>query len=448
MALSVRNTLVLAKLEVTEGVDPIPTAVSDAILANEVTITPQPDIVESNEFSGALDVGEPIIGGTPMQITIQVYLKGSGAAGTAPEVDPLLQACGLDPTIIASTSVAYSLISVAIKSATIYVYRDGLLWKITGCRGNAELVMVTRQLGIWNFTFTGRFLDKSDVAIPSGTFDAVRPAPWRDGRFTVETTRGLAGGEIIGTPTLVTDVAIPANAPQTGTLRLVDVSTGIIYPLRFASWTGSTFTLANIVIAAADAGTNTTTIVEAGALSTAQVGDLVLNLTRGNAVSYVASAVDANSVTISPAIAGQTTGDNIELNATPVLVDAADTAYVPLRAALQQFSVNLNNTIALPDDPNDTEGFDAPVITRRDIQGAMNPLEIFVATRDIFADLRAGQARTMQAILGTVVGNVCTVGIPSAKYRNETQGDRDNLLIVDVPFSGVSVDDGVSIEFT
>ncbi len=117
-----------------------------------------------------------------------------------------------------------------------------------------------------------------------------------------------------------------------GVLRLVDTSANAEYRIRFSSWASSTFTLASSDIASADSGTNTTTIVESGAFTTSKVGDLVVNVTRGNAVSYITVITDNNTVTISPAITGQTTSDNIKLNVLPIATTTSpqDTWYVPM----------------------------------------------------------------------------------------------------------------------
>lgn len=116
-----------------------------------------------------------------------------------------------------------------------------------------------------------------------------------------------------------------------GVVRLVDVSANKEYRLRFSSWTGTTFTLAYTNVASADAGTTTTNITETGIGTASMVGDLVLNVTQTNTVSYVTAIVDANNVTISPAITGQTTADNIKFNCLPVATTTSpqDTWYVP-----------------------------------------------------------------------------------------------------------------------
>ncbi len=117
-----------------------------------------------------------------------------------------------------------------------------------------------------------------------------------------------------------------------GVIRLVDTSASAEYRIRFTSWSSSTFTLASSTIASADSGTNTTTIVESGAFASSKVGDLVVNVTRGNAVSYITVITDNNTVTISPAITGQTTADEIRLNVLPVATTTSpqDTWYVPM----------------------------------------------------------------------------------------------------------------------
>lgn len=149
-----------------------------------------------------------------------------------------------------------------------------------------------------------------------------------------KTEYSAAGGEAIGDATLVVDAGITTDTPGKSTggiLRLRDADdNNQEYRLRYSSWATSTFTLANVVVAAADAGTDTDTIVEAAAFGAVKRGDLVLNTTRGDAVSYVTEVTDANTIQISPAIAGQTTGDAIEINAIPIVVNTADDVYVPL----------------------------------------------------------------------------------------------------------------------
>lgn len=142
------------------------------------------------------------------------------------------------------------------------------------------------------------------------------------------------GGEAIGDATLTVDGAIGVDVPNKddgGTLTLVDVSDdNQEYVIRFSSFVAATgvVTLANTVVTA-EAGTDTDTIVDTGVFTAAavKVGDLVLNKTASNAVSYITARTDDDTIQISPPITGQTTGDAIEINAAPVLVNTADNIY-------------------------------------------------------------------------------------------------------------------------
>ena len=114
-----------------------------------------------------------------------------------------------------------------------------------------------------------------------------------------------------------------------GVVRLVDVSATKEYRLRFSTWATTTFALAYTEVVSADSGTTTTNITEVGIGTASRVGDLVMNITRSNAVSYVTAVVDADNVTISPAIASQTNTDNIKFNCLPVATTTSDYWYVP-----------------------------------------------------------------------------------------------------------------------
>lgn len=206
-----------------------------------------------------------------------------------------------------------------------------------------------------------------------------------------KTEYSAAGGEVIGDATLVVDTSITADTPGAstgGVLKIRDQSdNNQEYRLRYSSWSGSTFTLANIVVAAADAGTNTTTIVEAGAFATAKRGDLVYNHTRA-AVSYVTSvAADTNSVTISPAIAGQTTADSIELNACPIAVDTLDDVYVAL---MDRYATAASESVSIV--------YVSPINYRVKVTNKRNATKIKAF---VTSDVTSGTDRSVQTIRAT-----------------------------------------------
>ena len=150
-----------------------------------------------------------------------------------------------------------------------------------------------------------------------------------------KTEYSAVGGEVIGATTLSVDGVISADVPGKtagGFVAIRDVSdSNKEYMMRYDSYDAATgvVTLSNVDIVAADAATSTT-IQETGAFAAARVGDLVLNKTRANAVSYVKTVTDANNVVIDPPITGQTTGDAIELNAVPVSINTLDDVFFPI----------------------------------------------------------------------------------------------------------------------
>jgi hypothetical protein len=141
------------------------------------------------------------------------------------------------------------------------------------------------------------------------------------------------GGEAIGDATLTVDGTIAADVPgkTTGghfTLRDKD-DNDREYVIRYSSYDAVTgvITLANVVIASATAATETT-IQQVGAFATALVGDLVVNEGNGhNGHSYISQIVDDDNCVINPPITDQTTGDAIELNACPIVVNTLDDVF-------------------------------------------------------------------------------------------------------------------------
>src|SRR5690606_5618307 len=79
-----------------------PSASTDAVLVENFSISFNPNVIRTNEVTGSLDGRGSIIGGMTVGFNFDAYLKGSGAAGTAPEWGKLLKACGWAETLTAS----------------------------------------------------------------------------------------------------------------------------------------------------------------------------------------------------------------------------------------------------------------------------------------------------------------------------------------------------------
>lgn len=171
MALLTRKRTILAKIETTYGTDPTPTGAANAILVRNMSITPlNAENVSRDLVRPYLGASEQIIASSYVSIEFEVEMAGSGTAGTAPAYGSLLQACGMNETIVAATSVTYAPLSSAFKSVTLYYNVDGVLHKITGARGNVEVSISSRQIPVFKFTFTGLYNSPTDTAAPSVTY--------------------------------------------------------------------------------------------------------------------------------------------------------------------------------------------------------------------------------------------------------------------------------------
>ena len=186
MALLTRKRLILAKAEATYGTDPTPTGSANAILVRNLEITPlQSDIVQRELIRPYLGNYEQLLAQTRVQVTFEVELAGSGAAGTAPAYGPVLKACGLSETVVATTSVTYAPVSTSFSSVTIYFYQDGIRHIVTGARGTFTLNGQVGAIPTIAFTMTGIYNAPTDAALATPTYaNQATPLIFKNGNTT------------------------------------------------------------------------------------------------------------------------------------------------------------------------------------------------------------------------------------------------------------------------
>lgn len=171
MPLLSRKRLILAKTESVYGTDPTPTGASNAILVRNLEITPlQAETVSRDLIRPYLGVSDQLLAQTRVEVTFEVELAGSGTAGTAPAYGPVLKACGLSETVVATTSVTYAPVSSSFSSCTIYFHNDGIRHKVTGCRGTWSLSAEVGAIPFISFTMTGIYNAPTDETLPSPTY--------------------------------------------------------------------------------------------------------------------------------------------------------------------------------------------------------------------------------------------------------------------------------------
>lgn len=167
--------VLLAKKEVTYGVDSLPTAALNAVLTRNFSSKP----VEVDRITRNLDA--KTYGATPdapsnerQTVSYEVELAGSGAAGTAPAWMELLEGAGMAAPALTATIKAdqkMGLPSVAPSSLTQHHYIGNQLRKMTGSRGSFAIDITAGQFPFLSLNYTGIIPAAApfSVAVPAAT---------------------------------------------------------------------------------------------------------------------------------------------------------------------------------------------------------------------------------------------------------------------------------------
>ncbi len=186
------------KTEVTYGVDSVPTAAANLILAKKVVISPMEGEDVSRELESAtLGADGTIVVGVHSKIEFEIEPTPSGAVGVAPAWGPIMQAMGWSQVIAAGVSVTYAPAGWPHGAASIYFWHAGILYKMRGCRGTAVLGKDARKLPVMKVTMWGLSIDPADAAVPAAgaglaAQEALTPQPVSSANTTIFTINGVA----------------------------------------------------------------------------------------------------------------------------------------------------------------------------------------------------------------------------------------------------------------
>lgn len=153
----IRNTVILAKPEITVGTDSVPTGAANALLVSDMSITPlDAKNIDRNNIRGFFGANEQLVGSASVKVGFTVELSGSGSAATPPAWGALLLGCAMaEGLLITPSRVEYTPISTALKTATIYYYDDGVLHKLLGAMGTCTLSAKVGDRPSLKFEFVG-----------------------------------------------------------------------------------------------------------------------------------------------------------------------------------------------------------------------------------------------------------------------------------------------------
>lgn len=182
-----RKKVITAKIEVSYGVDSVPTGALNAILTRDLSIRTFQGNTEEIRYDRAyLGLGKQLYTGLYSMLEFTVDAQGSGTAGTPPAWGPLMRACACAETAKASatgTSTASTISSVTLAAAAsavtdFYVAQAitiaGVTRNIVAYNGTTKVATVAPNFaappanGTYNIAAQTEYTPISDV-FPSAT---------------------------------------------------------------------------------------------------------------------------------------------------------------------------------------------------------------------------------------------------------------------------------------
>lgn len=173
-----RKSVVLAKIEGTYGLDPVPTPGANALLIHDLDIKPSGETIKRQALRSTLSQLRFRRGSKLVDVSFKTEMMGTGTRGVVPAYGydgPLFRACGFSETVDPAVSIVYQPVSEAFESVTLYVYKDGLFHAVTGCRGSVQISAEVGKTIICSWTFQGLYTSPVDASPAAQTFSDVDP---------------------------------------------------------------------------------------------------------------------------------------------------------------------------------------------------------------------------------------------------------------------------------
>jgi len=166
--LTKKNTLLVS----TSGT---PTASNVVTTDNTVFVNPKPKVIDYSDIgNGKLGNAKSIVNNdyVTADFSVDVNAKSSGGAGVAPKYAELFKLCGLQETIVASTSAAYTMASSFVQG-TALSYMDGAKREVTGIAGSFTFSGKIGEIPKFSFSLKGfTTLAETAEANPTVTLDS------------------------------------------------------------------------------------------------------------------------------------------------------------------------------------------------------------------------------------------------------------------------------------
>jgi len=362
-----RNALLLAEAEITEGLDPTPTGGSNAMRVENVQWSETPNVIQSNEVSGALDVSAPLVGGVRTSVSFDVWVKSRAAGETVPDFGVLLKMCGMSETAT-GTAVPAAPEALAAGGST-----------------------TTAVLGA-SATGTADLYNGMPVNFTSAVTGLSAIADYTAGKLA--TLVDTMGGSLVATSNY-------------------QILKNVVY--RFAS---------------SSLGSGTLWFYMDGLkfMMVGARGNFSVSFVAGEGIKFSFSFQGVWVQATDTAVASPTFNDITKLVWRGTSSAYSRSRWNRLLAQCKTLTFDAGNSVVNPDNPEATEGYDAAQITLRNASFSMDPLRRLLATRNMFDDMRQNTPRILHARAYTgAAGGGFMVTAPNAQVTQDGMGDRDGF---------------------
>ena len=491
-----QRAVMLAKLETTIGVDPVPTSLLDAFLVGDPDYSIDPNVLERNFTRNDLSPLGVVIGRKVASMTFTHEIRGngvqqSGLLADAPKITRLIRACGYSLTGVTGTATVGAVANAAGNTVDP-------VWVAGGVSVDEDEIEYTVTVVLGGATATAEVRVTANNAAHDATV------------LLNEVFTGTVTGPT-PTMTLTVNVTDPLSVTYTvaGAFQAGDILNATVGGILFAytvissdtDTDGAAASLASLIDAATDIGavastsviTVTFTGVRAGTVLTTTVTALALGDSGGTIVPTWASDLvlgDSWTVTVSPVglrmdpisdcpetitiylyldgVLHRLTGAlgtftlnmesgnfgtatftftgqyNAVTDATMPL-DAVFETTLPEQVELAEFkwdddnalivnalTFDQANNIVVRPDINNTDGFRGVRITGRNPTGTFDPEMILVADFDLWGDFATAARKKLSMRVGQAAGNIFWIKSPQLQMNSLGYGDRDGLRTLDI----------------
>lgn len=133
---------------------------------------------------------------TGVVLTNAAAITLPGSAQVTPTISVSLDVGDTWTIVLTPAGYQYTPISSAFESLTLYLYRDGLLFKLLGSRGTFSIQGTGGDFALFTFTFTGDYVAVTDASQPSTpTYETQKPTQVELANLVVDDYASFAAAE-------------------------------------------------------------------------------------------------------------------------------------------------------------------------------------------------------------------------------------------------------------